>query len=94
MSTVEELVDKLESVFRLDKNYDAHIFHKQMAVMRGQILNLVQALKDGKTPLELVQMPVITVERLRWRDLIPNAPSGDEGYSQRFHSRYPLFSWC
>ncbi len=30
--------------------------------MRGQILNLVQALKDNKTPLQLVQMPTVTVE--------------------------------
>ena len=33
-----------------------------MSVMRGQILNLVQALKDSKTPLQLVQMHTITVE--------------------------------
>merc|ERR1712150_283885 len=30
--------------------------------MRGQILNLTQALKDGKSPLQLVQMPVVIVE--------------------------------
>jgi hypothetical protein len=30
--------------------------------MRGQILNLVQALKDNKSPLQLTQMPCITVE--------------------------------
>ena len=27
--------------------------------MRGQILNLTQALKDAKSPLQLVQMPVV-----------------------------------
>jgi len=32
--------------------------------MRGQILNLTQALKDGKSPLQLVQMPAVIVERL------------------------------
>ena len=31
--------------------------------MRGQILNLSQALKDAKSPLQLVQMPVVYVER-------------------------------
>ena len=31
--------------------------------MRGQILNLTQALKDAKSPLQLVQMPVVVVER-------------------------------
>ena len=35
-----------------------------MSVMRGQILNLSQALKDGKSPLQLVQMPSVFVERL------------------------------
>ena len=34
-----------------------------MSVMRGQILNLSQALKDAKSPLQLVQMPVVYVER-------------------------------
>ena len=34
-----------------------------MSVMRGQILNLTQALKDAKSPLQLVQMPVVVVER-------------------------------
>ena len=34
-----------------------------MSVMRGQILNLSQALKDAKSPLQLVQLPVVYVER-------------------------------
>ena len=38
-----------------------------MAVMRGQILNLCQALKEGKSPLQLVQMPVLVVERKKGR---------------------------
>ena len=36
-----------------------------MSVMRGQILNLTQALKDGRSPLQLVQMPVVIVERYK-----------------------------
>lgn len=31
--------------------------------MRGQILNLTQALKDGKSPVQLVQMPAVVVEK-------------------------------
>ena len=46
-----------------DKGFDRHLFEKQMSVMRGQILNLSQALKDAKSPLQLVQMPVVYVER-------------------------------
>jgi phosphatidylinositol 4-kinase type 2 len=41
------------------------MFERQMSVMRGQILNLTQALKDGKSPVQLVQMPAVIVERYR-----------------------------
>lgn len=46
-----------------DKGWDKSMFEKQMSVLRGQILNLSQALKDGKSPLQLVQMPSVFVER-------------------------------
>ena len=46
-----------------DKGFDRHLYERQMSVMRGQILNLTQALKDAKSPLQLVQMPVVVVER-------------------------------
>jgi hypothetical protein len=39
------------------------MFERQMSVMRGQILNLTQALKDKKSPVQLVQMPAVIVER-------------------------------
>lgn len=46
-----------------DKGFDKRLFERQMSVMRGQILNLTQALKDGKSPVQLVQMPAVVVER-------------------------------
>ena len=49
--------------FQTDRGYDRSMFEKQMSVLRGQILNLSQALKDGKSPLQLVQMPSVFVER-------------------------------
>ena len=49
-----------------DKGFDKQMFEKQMSVMRGQILNLSKALKDGKSPLQLVQMPSVFVERLEF----------------------------
>ena len=49
--------------FQTDKGWDKSMFEKQMSVLRGQILNLSQALKDGKSPLQLVQMPSVFVER-------------------------------
>lgn len=39
------------------------MFERQMSVMRGQILNLTQALKDRKSPVQLVQMPAVIMER-------------------------------
>ena len=46
-----------------DKGFDKHNFDRQMSVMRGQILNLQQALKDAKSPVQLVQMPAVIVEK-------------------------------
>lgn len=38
-----------------------------MSVMRGQILNLTQALKDSKSPVQLVQMPAVIVEKYNFQ---------------------------
>jgi phosphatidylinositol 4-kinase type 2 len=46
-----------------DKGFDRQLHESQMSVMRGQILNLKQAMLDGKSPTQLVQMPSITLER-------------------------------
>lgn len=62
MNFVQEIVNELYELFKKDRGFDKSTFEKQMSVMRGQILNLAQALKDDKTPLQLVQMPCITVE--------------------------------
>ncbi|KAL1447097.1 hypothetical protein WDU94_010889 [Cyamophila willieti] len=63
MNFVQDLCDELYGLFKEDKGFDRHLFEKQMSVMRGQILNLTQALKDGKSPVQLVQMPAVIVER-------------------------------
>lgn len=62
MNWVQELCNDLYNIFRKDRGFDKSTFEKQMSVMRGQILNLAQALRDNKTPLQLMQMPSITVE--------------------------------
>lgn len=56
-------VFKIRFLFQSDKGFDRHLFEKQMSVMRGQILNLTQAMRDRKSPLQLVQMPSVTVEK-------------------------------
>lgn len=63
MNYVEEICSELYYLFQQDKGFDKRLFERQMSVLRGQILNLTQALKDGKSPVQLVQMPAVVVER-------------------------------
>lgn len=85
---VEELCIELYELFKQDKGFDKGLFERQMSVMRGQILNLTQALKDSKSPVQLVQMPAVIVEKSR--------TSSNRLFSltQRFQSKSPFFSWC
>ena len=57
----------LSPTYQKDKGFDKSKFKKQMSVVRGQILNLSQALKDQKSPLDLVQMPVLIVKKRKGR---------------------------
>jgi len=94
MSFVQELCEDLHMLFRTDQGFDQHMFDKQMSVMRGQILNLSRALKDNKSPWQLVQMPSVFVERSR-------GPKGTReklrrlsiNFTQRFQIKSPFFSW-
>ncbi|XP_078455567.1 phosphatidylinositol 4-kinase type 2-alpha-like [Lampetra planeri] len=61
-SFVQDLCHDLFDLCKDDKGFDKHTFDKQMSVMRGQIMNLERALHEGKTPLDLVNMPHIVVE--------------------------------
>lgn len=85
---VKDLEEDLYELFKKDPGFDRGQFHKQIAVMRGQILNLTQALKDNKSPLHLVQMPPVIVETAR-----SHQRSASESYTQSFQSRKPFFSW-
>ncbi|THD28724.1 Phosphatidylinositol 4-kinase type-ii [Fasciola hepatica] len=60
---VNSLVQELNDLFKIDPGFDQSTFEKQMSVLRGQIINLVAALRDSKSPYELVRMPVLTLER-------------------------------
>uniref|UniRef100_A0AAY5F291 Phosphatidylinositol 4-kinase type 2 n=1 Tax=Electrophorus electricus TaxID=8005 RepID=A0AAY5F291_ELEEL len=84
---VKDLEEDLYELFKKDPGFDRGQFQKQISVMRGQILNLVQALKENKTPLQLVQMPPVAVESAR-------APqrANTESYTQSFQSRRPFFT--
>jgi len=95
MNFVQDLCDELYNLFKTDKGFDRHLFEKQMSVMRGQILNLTQALKDGKSPLQLVQMPVVIVERSRGHvGTTERFRHFSDTFTQRFQNKAPFFSWC
>lgn len=95
MNFVQDLCDDLFNLFKTDKGFDRHLYEKQMSVMRGQILNLTQALKDSKSPLQLVQMPVVIVERSSGRvGTTERFRNFSDTFTQRFQSKAPFFSWC
>ncbi|XP_069139975.1 phosphatidylinositol 4-kinase type 2-beta-like isoform X2 [Argopecten irradians] len=92
MNFVQDLCDDLWELFKTDKGFDKRTFECQMSVMRGQILNLTQALKDKKSPVQLVQMPVVTVERNK--SASGRSRTESETFTQSFAHRAPFFSWC
>ncbi|KRZ16698.1 Phosphatidylinositol 4-kinase type 2-beta [Trichinella zimbabwensis] len=72
---VMELCDDLKKLFETDQGFDPQIFEKQMSVLRGQILNLCQALKECKSPLQLVQMPPMIIEKTKEHMSLPQEHS-------------------
>lgn len=93
MNFVQELCEELYVLFKQDKGFDKRLFEKQMSVMRGQILNLTQALKDGKSPVQLVQMPAVIVERSKSSGAASRFFSFSDSFTQRFQHKSPFFSW-
>lgn len=83
---IQRLVDDLLKLFRKDKGFDRSTFDKQMAVMRGQILNLKNAIEQKKTPWELVNMPPGIIETVR--------EGRTNKFIQKFRDRAPFFQWC
>lgn len=60
-----------------------------------QILNLSQALKDGKSPVQLVQLPAVIVERSSRRPgTRGRIKSLNDNFIQSFQNKAPFFSWC
>lgn len=96
MNFVQDLCSDLLELFKTDKGFDRQLFERQMGVMRGQILNLTQALKEGKTPAQLVQMPALVVERGSdsSRGPFANLREARNAFTQSFQRKTPFFSWC
>ena len=49
--------DRLYVLFSQDPDFSRTKFKHQLAVMRGQVLNLRRALEERKTPEQLLQLP-------------------------------------
>ncbi|XP_077972541.1 phosphatidylinositol 4-kinase type 2-alpha-like [Styela clava] len=94
LNFVENLTQQLHELFSQDKGFDNSMFERQMSVMRGQMLNLSQALKDNKNPESLVQMPPVVIEKTNELTLGGRLRSMTDHFTQRFHNRKPFFSWC
>ncbi|CAH8496826.1 unnamed protein product [Schistosoma turkestanicum] len=62
MHFINSLVRDLYNLFKIDPGFDLSTFNKQMSVLRGQVVNLVAALRNSKSPYDLVRMPVLTLE--------------------------------
>lgn len=56
-----KLMVALEGVWQQDSRFRDNTFRQQMAVMRGQMQNLIEALQKGMSPSELVAMPPLVI---------------------------------
>lgn len=65
-----------------------------MSVMRGQILNLCQAMKKDMTPEQLVNMPPVVIEKTREVSIGGRLRTMTDHFTQHFHNRKPVFTWC
>ncbi|KAL3076328.1 hypothetical protein niasHS_013599 [Heterodera schachtii] len=80
---LRELGNDLRNIFKTDKGFDKKTFNKQLSVVYGQIFNLREALRERKTPAQLVQMtPLYIIEMKK------------NVFKQKVHTRSPLFSCC
>uniref|UniRef100_A0A915KHQ4 Phosphatidylinositol 4-kinase type 2 n=1 Tax=Romanomermis culicivorax TaxID=13658 RepID=A0A915KHQ4_ROMCU len=88
---VEQIVESLRQLFKIDSDYKNTIFDKQMTVMRGQILNINNAFKQNFSPYQLARMtPLFMI-----RDLSQNEPKSRlrwSMYKKAKRKREPWFN--
>ena len=59
-----------------------------------KILNLCQAFRKGHSPVQLVQMPLVTMEKNRKDGHPGRVRQHSDSFTQSFNSTHPFFSWC
>lgn len=83
----DQLEEQLRDLFRLDINFRERTFQRQMAVMRGQLRNLVDCLlAGGKTPADLIAMPSILVQEQQ--AYLKDEKKGEGPFRRPIHGEY------
>lgn len=81
----ESLIGRLRLIFQIDSDFDDKTFRKQMAVLRGQLHNIVQVLQHGGSPEQLVARPLLLVDE---DEEVPSPVSGDPVAKERFEQQH------
>jgi len=90
---VNNLVLEIQSVFAVDRSFSLTMFERQMSVMRGQILNATQALKDRRSPMEMTQMPPVYVKKAKKKNVFGRLRAATmENFIQSFQRDRPFFT--
>lgn len=102
----DSIIESLRQLFKADPfEYDERVFDKQMAILRGQLHNILEALIKRQSPLELVQKPLLLIEEQEdyyvGADGEPTATKGGDDmlpYARRMKKKEvekkPWFSFC
>lgn len=97
-SNWDDLIDKLRSVFMRDAEFVDGVFRNQMAILRGQLHNLCEALQKRQSPLELVRKPLLLIEEeddyYKERDEDSEGALNVRRKLKTFVKAQPCFSWC
>ena len=87
---VDSLAEELYGIFSRDESFSLEMFEGQMGVMRGQVSNLCEALREGMSGWELAGMEPVT--------LVKEGSFSVQSVSRKLQRKYrkkrPLLTWC
>ena len=102
----DSIIESLRQLFQADPfEYDEVLFEKQMAILRGQLHNILEAMIKRESPLDLVQKPLLLIEEQEdyyvGKDGEPTGTGGGDDmlpYARRMKKKEvekkPWFSFC
>ena len=95
LNNVESLIAELELLFSIDKGFSKTLFEKQMSILRGQIMNLCEALSKRMSPSDLVELPLRIVEKQTVCQDSHNVAERDGSeFRETYQEKRPFFTWC